>query len=248
MKLTGGQSCLLLIVFALLIAGFQAAIQQPGGIALMILAVIAIVAGTIYSANQRKNRHLQNLQAQAEYLDKLANGEFSMDGVVFATNKSEEVVMRLNNITLSEYRSNGSTYQGAYGGLSFRVAKGVRANVGRTAGQSTRNPEVSTPLDKGGVTFTNQRIVFAGHNMVREWDLDKLVNMATDANGANLEIAVSNRDKTSLLYGLNYPELTPGMAVQITVAYNQKGKKGAMEAAKNMAEDLRMSMTEAQAK
>jgi len=248
MKLTTSQSCVLLIAFAVIIAAFKQLIQSPGGIAIIIGLVMALVGLIVYSQQNKKKRYIANLEAQAVEVDKLANGDFSQGGFVFATQKDEEVVIHLNKVTLKEYRSNGTSYQGAYGGVSFRVAKGVRVSGGRTAGESTKNPEVSTPLDVGAVTFTNQRIVFAGHNMVREWDLDKIVSMASDDNGVNLELAVSNREKASVLNGLNYPELTPGMAVSISLAYQKQGKKGAVAAAKDMAVELRKTITEAQAK
>jgi hypothetical protein len=248
MKLSGGQSCFLLIVLAFIIVGFQAAVQTPGGIAIVLLLSIAAIVGIFFAVRNSKRKHISDLLAQASVLDKLAGGDFSVDTGVFATGKSEEVVLHLNNITLKEYRSNGTSYSGGYGGVSFRVAKGLRANVGRTAGQSTRNPEVSTPLDVGGVTFTNERIVFAGHNMVREWDLAKIVSMSSDDNGVNLELAVSDREKASVLNGLHYPELTPGMAVTITLAWQKGGKKAAMEAAKSMAVELRSTIAQAQAK
>ena len=248
MKLTGGQSCVLLLAFAVIFWAFQTLLQAPGGVAIIIGLVIVFTVLIVNSQRNKKKRYIANLEAQAVELDKLASGDFNQGGFVFATQKDEEVVIHLNKVTLKEYRSNGTSYQGAYGGVSFRVAKGVRVNGGRTAGQSARNPEVSTPLDVGAVTFTNQRIVFAGHNMVREWDLDKIVSMASDDNGVNLELAVSNREKASVLNGLNYPEITPGMAVSIALAYQKQGKKGAVAAASDMAVELRKTITEAQAK
>jgi hypothetical protein len=239
MKLSGGQSSFLLVVLAFIIVGFQSLMQSPGGIALILLVVTAAVVITIMVSRDKKRKLLADLEGQALEVDKIANGEFNDQGFVFITKKDEVVLVHLNNVLLKEYRSNGSTYQGGYGGVSFGVAKGVRANVGGMKGQSTRNPEESTPLDSGAVTYTNQRIVFAGHNMVREWDLEKIVNMSADENGFNLEIAVSNREKASVLAAANFPELTPGMAASIALAYKQDGKKGAMEIAKNMAIELR---------
>jgi hypothetical protein len=248
MRLTTGQGCALLVFAGFLILGFQTLVQTPGGIILMVLLVAGVVIGISTYSKNKQRKFLESLEAQALEVDKLANGEFSDEGFVFITKKEEVVVIQLTNVLLKEFRSSGSTYQGGYGGVSFRVAKGVRANVGGMRGQSTRNPEESTPLDSGAVTFTNQRIVFAGHNMVREWDLDKIVNMAADDNGVNLEIAVSNRERASVLAGANLPELTPGMAASITLTYKQEGKRAAMEAAKTMAAELRRVVAEERAK
>ncbi len=248
MKLTTGQSCLVLVILAFILAGAQALAQSPGGIALLIVLVGGLGVAILMFVRARTQNRYKNLLAQADQLEKIANGDFGVENMMFSTQKDEVIVLHLNKVTLQEYKSTGSTYSGGYGGLSFRVTKGVRANVGGMQGQTTRNPEERTPLDVGSVTFTNQRFVFAGPNLVREWDLDKIVNLSPDANGINLEIAVSNREKASVLSALNYPDPTPGMAASIAVAWKEKGKAGAMADAKDMAEGLRKAVAEAQAK
>jgi len=248
MKLTFGQSCLLLVILAFLIVGVQSLAQNPAGIAVLIILAGGLGFAILrFNKNKSDNLH-NNLLAQADRLDRIAAGEFNVDDVVFSTQKDEVIVLRLEKVILKEYKSTGSTYSGGYAGVSFGVTKGVRANVGGMQGQTTRNPEESTPLDVGTVTFTNQRFVFAGPNLVREWDLDKIVNLSPDDNGINLEIAVSNREKASVLSALNFPDPTPGMAASIAVAWKEKGKAGAMADAKGMAEGLRKAVAEEQAK
>jgi hypothetical protein len=159
----------------------------------------------------------------------MAQGAFEEDDYVFATRKDEVVIARVGQTILSEFRSNGSSSSGGFGGVSFPVFGRVRANVGGYSGKSRRNPEESTPIDVGTSTYTNQRIVFAGENVVREFDLDKLVNLEAGDNGITLTIAVSNRDKASLLASVNFDDLTPGIAASIAVAYQEGGQAEALK-------------------
>lgn len=236
MNVSWGQGCLMLVVAAFVIAGVQQLSSDPVGLTLVIaMAVAALVAIFAYQARKKKN-FLGLLALQGQTLQQIAEGNFPKVEAVFAAEKDEIVLLRLERVVLKEFRSTGSTYSGGYGGVSFRVAKGVRANVGGMQGSSTKNPEVSTPIDVGEVTYTNKRIVFTGDNMTREWDLDKIVNMQSGPNGVTLELAVSNRERTSVLEAANFPDLTPGIAASIAVAYQQGGKKAAMADAKEMAD------------
>ena len=248
MKFSLGKSLLLLVILAFLIVGIQQVAKNPLGIALLILLAVGFAVAILLFKREKQIGFLDQLLAQADVLEKMANGDFAVENVVFSTQKDEVIVAHINKVILQEYKSSGSTFSGGYAGVSFGVSKGVRANVGGMQGQTMRNPEELTPLDKGVVTFTNQRIVFAGPNMVREWNLDKLVNMTADENGVNLELAVSNRDKASVLSGINMPEPTPGMAASIALAWKEKGKKGAMADAKELSEGLRKVVAEAKAK
>ena len=114
-------------------------------------------------------------------------------------------------------------------------------------GSSTRNPEESTAIDSGTVSYTNQRIIFVGENVVREWDLDKIVNISADDNGFNLSIATSNREKASVLGATSMEDLTPGMAASIATAWQDRGKQAALEVAKDMSSRLRKAIAEDQA-
>jgi hypothetical protein len=239
MRLSWGQGCLLLIVAAFVIAGVQQVASDPVALTLLIVLGVGLIAAIlVYKSNQQKT-FLSQLAMQGKTLEEIAKGNFPEVDAVFVGKKDEIVLLRLEKVVLKEFRSNGSTYSGGYGGLSFRVAKGVRANVGGMQGSSTKNPEISTPIDQGEVTFTNQRIVFTGDNMTREWVLDKIVNLQSGPNGVTLEIAVSNREKTSVLEAANFPDLTPGIAGSIAVAYHSGGKKAAMADAQEMADLIR---------
>ena len=179
-----------------------------------------------------------SLLQQSALLEAMVVSDFAQGDFVFATQKDEVVIARISETLLKEFRSSGTTRSGGYGGVSVPVFGRVRANVGGYSGSSTRNPEESTPIDSGVSTFTNQRIVFAGSNVVREFELDKLVNLEAGDNGITLNIAVSNRDKASVLASVNFTELTPGIAASIATAYQEEGKAGAIKRVKEVQEQI----------
>jgi hypothetical protein len=184
----------------------------------------------LFLRSRDKDREvLESLDKQIAILDRMSQGVIADEDYVFAKRKDEVVIARVNQTMLKEFRSNGSTRTGGYGGVSFPLFGRVRGNVGGYAGQSIRNPEESTPIDVGTATFTNQRIVFAGDNVVREFELSKLVNLEAGDNGITLTIAVSNRDKASVLASVNFDDLTPGIAASIAVAYQEGGKAEAVK-------------------
>ncbi len=194
------------------------------------LAFLASYVTFLILRSRDKNKDaLESLHKQEAILARMAQGAFEEDDYVFATRKDEVVIARVGQTMLREFRSSGSTTSGGFGGVSLPVFGNVRANVGGYSGKSRRNPEESTPIDVGVSTFTNQRIVFAGDNVVREFDLDKLVNLEAGDNGITLTIAVSNRDKASVLASVNFDDLSPGIAASIAVAYQEGGQALALE-------------------
>lgn len=192
-------------------------------------AMLVSFASYLFLRSRDRNREaLKSLDKQMEILDRMPDGTLEDEDYVFATQKGEVVIARVNQTMLKEFRSDGSTRSGGFGGVSFPLFGRVRGNVGGYSGRSTRNPEESTPIDVGTSTYTNQRIVFAGENVVREFDLDKLVNLEAGDNGVTVTIAVSNRDKASMLASVNFDDLTPGIAASIAVAYQEGGKAEAI--------------------
>ena len=202
------------------------------GYMLVVFSFAFLVSFSTYlflRSRDRKREALESLEKQMAILDRMSEGTFEEEDYVFATQKDEVVIARVNQTMLKEFRSNGSTSSGGFGGVSFPVFGRVRGNVGGYSGKSRRNPEESTPIDVGTSTYTNQRIVFAGENVVREFDLDKLVNLEAGDNGITVTIAVSNRDKASVLASVNFDDLTPGIAASIAVAYQEGGKAEALK-------------------
>ncbi len=202
------------------------------GYMLVVFSFAFLVSFSTYlflRSRDRKREALESLEKQMAILERMSGGTFEEEDYVFATQKDEVVIARVNQTMLREFRSNGSTSSGGFGGVSFPVFGRVRGNVGGYSGKSRRNPEESTPIDVGTSTYTNQRIVFAGENVVREFDLDKLVNLEAGDNGITVTIAVSNRDKASVLASVNFDDLTPGIAASIAVAYQEGGKAEALK-------------------
>lgn len=70
--------------------------------------------------------------------------------------KKEEIQLALPNVSLLEPRA---VRTGAYGGPSFRVAKGVYFRVG---GVRSESHEELRNIDQGTLTLTNKRVVFSG--------------------------------------------------------------------------------------
>lgn len=247
MKIFSGWGCFMVIIITFTIAGFQAGKENPIIWAIMAVIIVGMILALFLLRKREQQNYLAKMEQMAAALDDLAESGFPSDDVIFATEKDEEVVIRISGVGLKEYRSKGSNYGGGYGGLSFRVTKGVRANVGGMRGSSTRKPEESTLIDVGQVTFTNQRIVFTGDNVVAEFQLDKVVNLETSPNGIQLEISVSNRPKTAVLEAANYPEPTPGMAADLALTWQKDGKKAAQQQAKVLAEKIRAMVADERA-
>jgi hypothetical protein len=208
----------------------------------IVAVIIGLIVAVVYKNKAKSKKLLEQLEHQAMILDELVKNDFKIDDVMFSTQKEEVVIYHLEEVMLTEFKSTGSTYSGGYGGVSFRVAKGVRLNTGKTGGTSTRNPETSQPVDSGELTVTNQRVVFSGANQVRVFDLDKVVNMEAGDNGITVSISVSNRERTSGLASSNMDDLTPGMAVSLATAWHDGGKKATIKVAQAMAAQLRTAI------
>jgi hypothetical protein len=222
--------------------------SSPGMAIIILVVLVALIVIWVYSSKSKQASFLQNLENQAVILDEFTAGKFNDDVGVFITQKGEEIITRISSTILSEFRSSGSTYTGGYGGISFPLFGRVRGNVGGMKGQTSRNPEESTPIDKGTTTFTNQRVVFAGSNMVREFDLDKIVNLELGPNGITLTISVSNREKTSMISGADFGQLAPGLAVSVAVKWHEGSKAKASENAKELAVQIRDTVAAERAK
>lgn len=248
MKLTKAQGCLGTVLLFCLIVSIQNFQTNPIYFFLVLIVIATYFIASYFTGKAAIKKRLAQFEQQAVILDELVKRDFKVEEVAFAKQKDEVLVYHLPSVALAEYQSTGSTYSGGYAGVSFRVAKGVRLNTGGTSGTSTRNPETEQVLDTGSMTATNQRIIFTGANQVRVFDLDKLVNMESGPNGFRVSIAVSNRQKTSTLQSGNLNDLTPGMVADLVTAWHEGGQKKAIEAANNLAAQLRQVVAEERAK
>jgi hypothetical protein len=141
--------------------------------------------------------------------------------------KAGEVALWSGAASLVEPRRQQGHYSGAYSGVSFRVAKGVRYTVGGSRGHYVPGPEVQTPIDSGRAVVTTGRVVFAGGKATREWAFSKLVSMDSSADDATVLISVSNRQKVSGVHlGKSGTEFTHFLALGVAVT-----QSGALEVA-----------------
>jgi hypothetical protein len=237
----------MVLVFALIVSlqNFQ---TNPIYLILTLVVIATWFIATILTERSSAKKLLLQLEKQAVMLDQLVTSDFKVEDTVFSLEKDEVLIYHLDNVVLTEFKSNGSTYSGGYAGVSFRVAKGVRLNTGLTGGTSSRNPETSQPIDIGDLTVTNQRLVFSGANQVRVFKLDKIINLEAGPNGLSVSISVSNREKTSGLESSNLDDISPGMAVSLATAWHDGGKKAAIKDAQEMAGQLRKAVADERAK
>ncbi len=117
--------------------------------------------------------------------------------------KGEAMVAVYEKAVLIEPRRQPGHYTGGYQGFSFRVAKGMRYNVGGSRGKFVPGNELPTSIDVGKLAITTQRVVFQGANSAREWAFAKMLGMTHDEAHPITTMAVSNRQKVS---GIGYDQ------------------------------------------
>lgn len=166
----------------------------------------------------------------------------------FTPEKGEVALYKLPSASLTEFRSSGSSYQGASQGVSFQIAKGVSYRVGSSRGQILKNPEQLTVIDEGSVTFTNKRIFFVGANVNREWEFTKLLDVKVGTNGIFVNLAVSNRQKNSGLQALDETEITPGILAAISIETFEKDLKAGEKAALDFSTQMKTLLAQTEKK
>jgi hypothetical protein len=100
-------------------------------------------------------------------------------------------------------------YQGGYGGVSFRIANGVRYSTGRTRGRSVVIGTEWQVADSGVLSVSSTRAVFLGSTKSIEFQYAKLMGMDVYSDG--IRLSVSNRQTTPLF------QLESGDAVAATI-------------------------------
>lgn len=213
-------------------------------IALGVLICIVLAVASSTSASAKKQLKIDLLQ-QADWLERKSAaliGPQSETAVMLA--KGEEQLFALSQISLTEWKSNGSSYSGGNVGVNFRVTSGVSVGVGGSRGQLLRNPATKQATDQGIATFTNQRVIFVGNQRTTEWDLDKLVGVDSGVNGMSVQLAVTNKANNSGLFSTNLAQITPGIALDIAVEYRKNGPEAASAKCTEYAQQLRAAATE----
>jgi hypothetical protein len=208
----------------------------------VVTLVIAIVIGGIVFLARRTKKASDKftLLAMADKLEAISKELKPIESsAVIKLKANEAAYFESEPVSLFEYRSTGSSYSGYNQGISVPIVKGVRYSVGSSSGQITRNPEQQTQIDTGKAIFTNQRIIFIGPNITREWDLNKLLDMTSGPNGQTIAISVSNRQKTSGLGSIGRENLTPGMLASMAQQLNTGTVKDAQKIALEYATGIR---------
>lgn len=230
--------CATILSIAVLLIAVSFAIQNPYAlIALVVVVGLAIFGGIKFSRAAKMRKSLSDkshFENQSQKLSHLASSLGAGFNSSLSLRKGEVLVYVLPAVGLIETRSTGSTWSGGSQGVSIRIMKGVSYRVGATKGQLVRNPEALQQVDQGAATFTNQRVVFTGSSTNREWAFDKMLNVDAGGGGVTVNMAVSNRQKTSGLVCLDFDDITPGFAVAIANDF----AIGGLEQAKKRCLDL----------
>src|SRR5215831_1156393 len=113
-----------------------------------------------------------DVQAVFQYLNQTA--------APFLQQKGEKVVSIIPAVGLREPRAVRTTY-GAYGGPSFRVAKGVRFHTGMSRSTSSSSDKLKD-IDGGDLFITNQRLFFVGKLRTANAPFRKIVSIEPHDN------------------------------------------------------------------
>ena len=235
-----------LIIGALVLFSFL--LQNP--LLWIVVAIAVVVIVVIVKDNNRRKQAMfvDNMEACANIIEDMTSGKEPELSVGMALQKGEKLIYVMPMVALTEYESSGSSFSGVNAGVSLPLFGDVRGNVGGMGGQFVKNPEVLTQVDYGQAVFTNQRIVFSGAKMVRDWDLSKTVSLEPGANGLNVKIAVSNRERTSGLQALNVFAFGPGYPAGYVFTLFDDGEAAAKKWAFGVAKQLRDAVASERAK
>jgi hypothetical protein len=232
--------CFGIIAFLVIIGMIGKAFETAGGAIITLVILALIVVAIVQGVKAKKANEKTKLLEMADKLEVLSKELKPIEPSSPITLKaSEDVYFELQPVGLIEYRSMGSSYSGMNQSVSIPIVKGVRYSVGSSSGSITRNPEQLTQIDTGKAIFTNQRIIFVGPNMTREWDLNKLVDMTAGPNGQTISISVTNRQKTSGLSSIGRENITPGFYASIIQQLHSEGIFAAKKNALYIATSLR---------
>ncbi len=245
---SSGLGCSLLIVLGVVFYIGQFLFTNPAGIVLLICGTLFAIGA--YSANKknRQKKLTDSLDASAQIMDDIVAGKVGDLQGGFALAKGEKFIYALPNVALTEYQSTGSSYSGTSVGVSVPLFGRVRGNVGAQGGQITKNPEQLMAVDQGRAIFTDQRIVFSGAKFVRDWDLDKTIEIEPGPNGFNVRIAVSNRERTSGLQAFSAYDFGPGFIAGYVFTLHSEGAAKAKEWAEDLSSRLRAGAATMRAK
>jgi len=93
-----------------------------------------------------------------------------------------EIICWVEPSTLEEIKVVGRHYEGGSSGVSFRVARGVRFNIGRQRGHSVSETAAVT-TSTGELVITNKRLAFLGDRKSLAIKFEKLLEIQPATNG-----------------------------------------------------------------
>jgi hypothetical protein len=135
---------------------------------------------------QRKIRIAEAKAQRKAYIESIISG--LKNGQAPLWDRSSFLLQRGENIcwvepaTLEEVKVVGRHYEGGSAGMSFRVARGVRFNVGRQRGQLVSETAAVT-TSTGELVITNKRLGFLGDRKSLAIKFEKLLEIHPAVNG-----------------------------------------------------------------
>jgi hypothetical protein len=118
----------------------------------------------------------------ASIISDLKNNQLSsLDRPNFLLQPGEKICW-IEPATLEEIKVVGRRYEGRSSGVSFRVARGVRFNVGHQRGHSVSETAAVT-TSSGELVITNKRLAFLGDRKSLAVKLEKLLEIQPALNG-----------------------------------------------------------------
>ena len=142
--------------------------------------------------------------AEQALIDAATSPDTGTAGIVL--HQGESCVGVLSNCGLVEERRGAGHYVGGSQGISVPIAtiggRSVRYHVGAQRGHFEQGPMAPSVVATGTLYVTNQRILFTGPTQTRECAFAKVVAVNRDDQTGTLTVAVSNRQKpTVVTYG-----------------------------------------------
>jgi hypothetical protein len=121
--------------------------------------------------------------------------EFPQDQATLTPKKGEIVHLEVQASLMKEVTKR--EYVGGYGGLSFRIAKGVRFSTGRVRGRSVEVGKELQTEDVGILSVSSHRSAFLGERKTLDMPHAKLLSLGVFEDGVRFN--VSNRQRAPLL-------------------------------------------------
>lgn len=147
---------------------------------------LRIIDGLVRLNRRRKAIAAARIAARKQYISDVISGlkcapVLDNDDSDLILQKSEKIYWK-ESASLIEMKTVGRHYEGSSAGISFRVARGVRFNVGRRSGHSVSD-KAAIHTSSGCFIITNKRIAFVGDQKSFALKLESVLNIQPGTNG-----------------------------------------------------------------